>query len=173
MFFDDSTWDIVARGLILSTIGLAWVVVLVRIVGLRSFSKMTNFDFVMTVATGSLLAGAAQATQWSGFAQALVAMAALFFVQLAVSKVRKVSDPFEAAIQNDPVLLMRDGKFCEKAMREERVAKSDVIAKLREANCLELDKVRAVVLETTGDVSVLHGASVDDRLLENIRQVDE
>ena len=133
---------------------------------------MTNFDFVMTVATGSLLAGAAQATEWSGFAQPIVAMAALFFVQLAVSRLRKASDPFEEAIQNDPVLLMRDGAFCETAMKEERVAKSDLVAKLREANVLELSQVRAVVLETTGDVSVLHGETLENVLIENVRSVD-
>jgi len=171
MFFE-ATWpDVVARGLILSTIGLFWVVLLVRIVGLRSFSKMTNFDFVMTVATGSLLAGAAQATEWTGFGQALVAMAALFSVQLAVSRLRKSSDTFEQAIQNDAVLLMKDGEFCEQAMSEERVAKSDLMAKLRESNVLEMKKVRAVVLETTGDVSVLHGDTLEPVLIANVRDL--
>lgn len=36
-------------------------------------------------------------------------------------------------------------------------AKNDVYAKLREANVLSLDQVRCVVLETTGDISVMHG----------------
>ena len=49
MFFDTTLADIAARGVILSVIGLAWVTLLIRIVGLRSLSKMTNFDFVMTV----------------------------------------------------------------------------------------------------------------------------
>lgn len=171
MFFDATWLDVIARGIALSAIGIVWVVVLVRIVGLRSFSKMTNFDFVMTVATGSLLAGAAQATQWTGFAQALVAMAALFFVQFGVARLRKSSDPFEQAIQNDAVLLMKEGEFCEQAMQEERVAKSDLMAKLREANVLEMGKVKAVVLETTGDVSVLHGDTLEPKLIANVRDL--
>ena len=171
MFFDATWLDVLARGIALSAMGLVWVVLLVRIVGLRSFSKMTNFDFVMTVATGSLLAGAAQATQWTGFAQALVAMAALFFVQMGVARLRKSSDPFEQAIQNNAVLLMKEGEFCEQAMLEERVAKSDLMAKLREANVLEMGKVRAVVLETTGDVSVLHGDTLEPKLIANVRDL--
>jgi uncharacterized membrane protein YcaP (DUF421 family) len=71
-------------------------------------------------------------------------------------------------MQNAPVFLMRDGQFCEDALDTTRVAKSDVIAKLREANALDLDKVHAVVLETTGDVSVLHGDRLDERLIENV-----
>ena len=50
------------RGVVLAAGALFWVLVLVRIVGLRSFSKMTAFDFVATVAIGSLLASAAAAT---------------------------------------------------------------------------------------------------------------
>mgnify|MGYP000229886404 CR=1 FL=1 len=61
----DSPWlDIAARGILLAAAAIFWVVILIRINGLRSLSKMTNFDFVMTVALGSLVAGAAQASGW-------------------------------------------------------------------------------------------------------------
>ena len=62
MFFDDTLLDLVARGFILAIMGMIWVVLLIRINGLRSLSKMTNFDFIMTVALGSLLASAAGAS---------------------------------------------------------------------------------------------------------------
>lgn len=130
---------------------------------------MTSFDFVMTVATGSLLAGAAQANEWTGFAQAMLAMAALFCAQFIIAKTRRAADRFEDAIQNEPILLMQDGKFNEQALQDERVARSDVYAKLREANVLEMAKVRAVVLETTGDISVLHGDTLEADLLKNVR----
>jgi uncharacterized membrane protein YcaP (DUF421 family) len=170
--FVENTWlDIALRGLILSAAALCWIVVLIRVNGLRSLSKMTNFDFVMTVALGSLVAGAAQASDWSGFAQAMVAMAGLFIVQFLSARLRKSSDRVEDAIQNDPIFLMRDGEFLDDALRSTRVAKSDLIAKLREANVLDLTKVRAVVLETTGDVSVLHGDGLDRTLIENVKRL--
>lgn len=170
IFTDISTLDLVLRGLVLTAIAMIWIVLLVRIVGLRSFSKMTNFDFVMTVAMGSLLAGSGQSTGWEEFAQALVAMMALFIVQWLVARFRKSSDRFESIVQNEPVILMRNGSFDEAALRETRVAKDDLIAKLREANVLAIDGVRAVVLETTGDVSVLHGEKLDDVLLTGVRR---
>ena len=142
-----------------------------RINGLRSLSKMTNFDFVMTVALGSLVAGAAQASDWKAFAQAMVAMAGLFLVQFLAARIRKSSDSAEDAMQNDPVFLMRNGEFCDAALKKTRVAKSDLIAKLREANVLDYGQVRAVVLETTGDVSVLHGDHLDETLIENVKRV--
>jgi len=170
MFFENTLLDLVARGFALAAMGIFWVVVLIRLNGLRSLSKMTNFDFVMTIALGSLLATAAGADSWQVFGQSLAAQAALFFVQWSTAQLRQSSDTVETAMQNAPVFLMRDGKFCEDALEKTRVAKSDVIAKLREANALDLSKVKAVVLETTGDVSVLHGDSLDERLIENVRQ---
>ncbi|WJY18563.1 DUF421 domain-containing protein [Alteriqipengyuania flavescens] len=147
---------------------LVWVVTLVRLVGLRSFSKMTSFDFVMTVAMGSLVAGAAQDTKALEFLQTMAAMAGLFMVQLIIAVVRKKSDWFEDAISNDPCILMRDGKINEEALSTTRVSRSDLLAKLREANVLSFEEVRAVVLETTGDISVLHGEKLDDALIENM-----
>lgn len=169
MFAADPTLDVLLRGVLLATIALFWVVLLIRLVGLRSLSKMTPFDFVMTVATGSLLSAAAQASEWSGFAQAMIATASLFATQFVAAVLRNTSDAFEDAIQNQPVFLFRDGSFIEKALEETRVSKGDVYAKMRKANALDLCKVHAVVLETTGDVSVLHGGQPPSReILEDV-----
>lgn len=157
------------RGAVLAAVGLGWIIMLVKIVGLRSFSKMTSFDFVMTIAMGSLLATIATVTDWSGFVQAIAAATALFAVQYLLARARKASDSFESFIQNEPVLLMRDGVFIETALKSTRVAKSDLIAKLREANVLELASVRAAVLETTGDVSIMHGDTLEEMLISGVR----
>lgn len=151
---------------------MVWIVILVRINGLRSFSKMTNFDFVMTVAVGSLLAGASQSTHWLAFVQTLTAMGALFLVQYLTARFRKASDAFESLAQNQPVVLMRDGVIIDKALAETRVARDDLIAKLREANVLDFSEVRAVVLETTGDISVLHGEACSEELMQGTTRVD-
>jgi len=172
MFVSNPNFDLVLRGVILTVIGLFWVVILVRTNGLRSFSKMTNFDFVMTVAVGSLLAGAGQATEWSAFMQILIAMAALFIAQYVTARLRKSSCALENLMQNKQILLMRDGQIIETALTETRVAKSDLIAKLREANVLDFSEVRAVILETTGDISVLHGDQCAEALLQGVQNID-
>ncbi|MBI6630448.1 DUF421 domain-containing protein [Pontibaca salina] len=171
MFVDDQVVDVLLRGTLLSFFGLLWIILLVRIVGLRSFSKMTNFDFVMTVAMGSLLAGASQSKDWAGFVQTATAMASLFAVQYCVARLRKSSEQFEKIVQNKPVLLMKDGIVQQDALRKTRVSRNDLMAKLREANVLDQSQVRAVVLETTGDISVLHGEDLDDDLLTGVRAI--
>lgn len=169
MFVSETGPDIVIRGFALAALALTWVTILIRVNGLRTLSKMTNFDFVMTVAMGSVVAGAVQADNWEIFAQAIVGMGGLVLVQFIAARLRSSSELIEQTIQNEPLLIMRDGKILHDALNKARMSESDVIAKLREANALELDQVRAVVLETTGDVSVLHGERFDEELLQGIR----
>ena len=49
-----------------------------------------------------------------------------------------------------------------------------MIAKLREANVIDFSQVKAVVLESTGDISVLHTSNDDielnNDLLEGVRK---
>lgn len=147
----------------------AAVVLYTRVAGLRSFSKITTVDFVMTVAVGSLVAGVAL-TSDPPLARGVLVVGVLFAVQALVAAARRRSDAVRRTLENTPAILMREGEFQEDALRQHRVARQDVIAKLREANVLRLEDVRAVVLEVTGDISVLHGEGpVDDILLEEVR----
>ncbi|MGJ8624703.1 MAG: DUF421 domain-containing protein [Yoonia sp.] len=171
MIFEYSSYPGLWRGAILATLALAWVIFLVRVVGLRSFSKMTGFDFVVTVATGSLLAGAAQATNWNGFVQACAATTALLGVQVALAFARRRFLAVSALLDNQPILIMEHGVILDTALAHTRVARSDLVAKLREANALNPDTVQSAVLETTGDVSILHGDDVDSLLLEGVRRI--
>lgn len=158
-----------AQGLILSLVALAYILLLARIVGLRSFSKMTPVDFVATVATGSLLANAGTASTWSSFFQSIACIGALFAGQYCFSRLRRSSEIFRQVAENSPRLLMRNGVISKEGLAETRVSEADLIAKLREANVLDYSSVRAVVLETTGDISVLHGDGLEESLLKGVR----
>ncbi|MEE4154186.1 MAG: YetF domain-containing protein [Erythrobacter sp.] len=157
--------DALLRGAILAIFALLWINLLIRLQGLRTLSKITNFDFVTTVAFGSLLAGASQASDLGAFLQALAAMLGLILAQAALSITRRRSDKVAHVLGNEPSLIMRDGEFREEALKAANFRREDIIAKLRENNVLRLADVRAVVLETTGDVSVLHGDTQPDAIL--------
>lgn len=147
---------------------VAFLIVLTRLNGLRSFSKMSSFDFALTVATGSLIAASILGPK--PVTHGLVAIATVFGVQFAVAMMRSRTGTAEAAIDNVPLLLMEGETILDDNLRHARVTRDDLMGKLREANALNFADVRAVVLETTGDISVLHGGEVDPRLLEGVRR---
>ena len=157
MFGLDPLPDAALRGLVLALAALFWVVALVRVMGARTLSKMSAFDFVVTLATGSLLATAAAASSLTAFVQAIIALTTLLAGQYLLALARQRSDIFRHAVENDPLLLMRDGDFIDSALRTSRVSRSDVLAKLRQADVDDPASVAAVILETTGDVSILTG----------------
>ena len=64
------------------------IIAFVRITGLRSFSKMSAFDFAMTLAIGSLFASAISKPEPT-IPVALVAFASLFAGQKAIAIARR------------------------------------------------------------------------------------
>ena len=161
-----ATWSDVGAIVVAAPLIVLAVIAVIRVVGLRSFSKMSSFDFAVTVAIGSVVAGVA--TGPTPVLSGAVAVAALLATQYVVAVLRRRT-AVESVIDNTPRLLMRDGVVFDAAMASSRVTRSDLIAKLREANVLQLSEVRAVVFESTGDMSVLHGdVDVDDELLEGV-----
>lgn len=168
MFTSDQCLDLLFKTLLLGPLSLIWIALVVRLIGLRSFSKMTAFDFISTVATGSLLGSAAGSNSWTDFLQNSGAVLAILGIQAVIAFLRKRFPQLLGIIENEPVLLMEEGSFIPKNLVKTRVSEEDVMAKLREANVLELAEVRAVVLETTGDISVLHGDKLDNVLLRGV-----
>ena len=166
--FDSALGNAAVRGAVFVAAALLWVVILARIVGLRSFAKMSAFDFVATVATGSLLASAATAGDTAAFVRSIAAMTALFAAQWALGWARHRWEPVRRLVDNRPRVLMTDGEFDEAALADTRVTKSDVIAKLREADVDTKAQVDAVVLEATGDFSVMSGDDVTRALLDDL-----
>jgi len=154
--------EIVAR----TGLAVLAIILLVRLNGLRSFSKMSSFDFALTVAIGSLLAGIISGgdSPWPG----VVGLVAVFVVRFAISKGRVLSDGFERAVDNGPMFLMHEGRVLDENLPLARVTRSDLMSKLREANALDIAQVRAVVLEATGDISVLHGGDISPELLDGV-----
>lgn len=141
------------------------VILVVRLNGLRTFSKMSSFDFAVTVAIGSLIASvAATSTSLTNGVLALVAIVAF---QRVLAMARRHT-AVETGVDNRPILLMAGEQIITEHMARSRITPADLRAKLREANVTQWSQIRAVVMETTGDVSVLTGDSLDPSLLEGV-----
>ncbi|WP_341197477.1 DUF421 domain-containing protein [Hyphomonas chukchiensis] len=165
---DNPIVDLIVRGLVLGPVALIWIVTVARFIGLRTFSKMTVFDFVSTIATGSLLAGAASAVDWQTFIQNTIGVMTILGAQTLMARLRMKSRRAAHIMENEPLILVRDGVWCPQTMERARVSKEDIWAKMRAANCLQLAEVQAAVLETTGDVLILHGARMDKEVLQGV-----
>lgn len=165
-----SSWSQIGFVLLSAGAMLAAIIFYVRIIGLRSFSKMSSFDFAVTVAMGSLLA--AVTLSGSSLADGLAAAGALLLVQASIAYGR-IRFAASAVVDNQPLLLMAGPTMLEANMRRARVTADDVREKLRQANIHRYDQVRYVVFETTGDVTVVQGdGPLDQDILANVTDAE-
>ncbi|MEM7490619.1 MAG: YetF domain-containing protein [Pseudomonadota bacterium] len=137
----------------------------VRLAGLRSFAKMSAHDFAVTVATGSVVAATVldrDVPWWMG----AVALAALLAVQSGIGALRARIPLAQRWTDNEPLVLLRDGAVRDDALRAARLTRDDLRQKLRMAGLARMDDAALVVLETTGDVSVLREAPEADMVAE-------
>lgn len=143
------------------------LILFVRANGLRSFAKMSSHDFAVTVAVGSMLASVTLSKQVT-LAQGVLGLGALLLLQHLLSRWRLAGADWP---DNQPLLLMRRGEVLRENLRAVKLTEADLYAKLRAANVHRLAEVQAVVMETSGDVSVLAGGGeVEARLLEHVRE---
>jgi len=169
------TWLTAPLPVILKTVASCVVIfvailVVVRLYGLRSFAKMSSVDFASTIAVGSILASVAINTDQS-LLKGVVALVTILGFQQLFSYAKRSSDWFENKAENNPVYLMWEGEILTGNLAGCGVTRADLMAKLREANVFRLKDVKAVVFETTGDVSVLHGedyGAVDEDILTDV-----
>ena len=175
---NDWWWDSLSNlGSAVATAAVFYAILIAatRLSGLRAYSKMSGFDFPLTVAVGSLVASTIL-TPDPPVVRAAVILGAVLGLQACLAWLRSRFVRVRRLVDNQPLALMRDGRVLEENMARARVSLPELREKIREANALSLDRVRAVVLETTGDVTVIHGDEgelPDPWIMEDVRGWDD
>ncbi|WP_300312502.1 DUF421 domain-containing protein [uncultured Psychrobacter sp.] len=158
-------------GIALSVIGFYFCLILfTRIVGLRSFSKLSSYDLAMTVGIGSILASTVLSKSTS-LLQGVFAIGMLFTLQAVLSIIRRKFKPFKALIDNQPIILMANGAYLYDNLKEAKLSENDIKQILRKNGIKSKSEVFAVIMETTADISVIKSSdtSPDWSLFDDIR----
>ena len=152
MFFDDfaGIWRTVIVGLC----AYAGLVVVLRISGKRTLSKMNAFDLIVTVALGSTLATVLLSKDVA-LAEGITAFLLLAGAQFAVTWTSLRSRRIRKWVKSEPQALLRDGQMIDEALRAERVTHDEVEAAIRGAGYPGPDAIALVMLETDGSMSVV------------------
>ncbi|WP_201529729.1 MULTISPECIES: DUF421 domain-containing protein [Psychrobacter] len=158
-------------GISLSALGFyLGLMLFTRLMGLRSFSKLSSYDFAMTIAIGSILASTVTSDSPS-LLQGLLAVGVLFVIQAFISMIRRKVKPIKTLLDNQPVILMAHGEYFGDNLKEANLSPSDVQEALRKNGIKSKTEVFAVIMETTGDMSVIKTNDVtpDRSLFNDIR----
>lgn len=152
MFFHD--WQGVLRVLVVGTLAYVALILMLRISGKRTLSKMNAFDLIVTVALGSTLATVLLSSDVP-LTEGVLALALLIGLQYAITWLSVRSDRIQHVIKAEPTLLVRDGRLLPDAMKRQRVTREEIEAALRQSGRKQLEDVHAVILETDGTLAVI------------------
>ncbi|MGM8872178.1 DUF421 domain-containing protein [Psychrobacter sp. 2Y5] len=158
-------------GIALSVMGFYFFLILfTRIVGLRSFSKLSSYDLAMTIGIGSILASTVLSKSTS-LLQGVFAIGMLFTLQALLSIVRRKFKSFKALIDNQPIILMANGEYLYNNLKQAKLSENDIKQILRKNGIKSKTEVFAVIMETTADISVIKTSdtSPDWSLFDDIR----
>ena len=138
MFFDG--WLGLVRVLVMGTSAYLALILLLRISGKRTLSKLNAFDFVVTVAIGSTLATVLLSSSVA-LAEGILGLVLLVGLQYLVAWASIRSRRVERLVKSEPTLLYRDGVL-ESAMRRERITGEELRQAARGQGYADLSEVQ-------------------------------
>lgn len=160
--------------IVISAIGVYLAVIfLTQLAGKRSFTKMSSFDFAMTISIGAMIATTVLSPSVS-FLQGVTGLTAIFLLEIFSNLLRKRFKFYRKTVDNQPMYLMKDAEVLWENLESARITEGDLRAVLRRNNVHNISQVKAVIFENTGDISVLkeggENLHPDDWIFEDVKK---
>ncbi|BAM03283.1 DUF421 domain-containing protein [Phycisphaera mikurensis] len=155
-----TSWSDAGRLALTALAGYAVLVAMIRLFGKRTTSRMNNFDWIVTVAIGTIFA-TTLIRDAVPLSDGLLAILLLLVVQFAVTQATARSAFARRLFLSPPRILCRAGVVDERAMRRERVSRSELESAVRAAGLGRLGDAAAVVLESDATLAVVKSTDRD------------
>tara|TARA_R110002012_G_scaffold176161_1_gene341045 strand:- start:22387 stop:22905 length:519 start_codon:yes stop_codon:yes gene_type:complete len=147
-------WESTIRTGVLTVLSYLAMVFLLRISGKRTLSKMNAFDFVVTIALGSCLASISL-NKSVALIDGVLAISLFISMQFIFTYLSVHIKGFRTLVTSRPVIVFYKGQFLDKELKKQRLTNEEVYNECRLKGYANLDKVYLVILESTGEISVI------------------
>lgn len=152
LFFSD--WQSIVRILIISILAYPALIIILRVSGKRTLSKMNAFDLIITIALGSTLATVILNKNVS-LAEGIITFALLVTFQFLITYSSSRSKKVSQLVKSSPSLMAYKGKLLKENMLAERIDEDEIWAILREKGYSTLEETDAIILETDGSMTII------------------
>jgi uncharacterized membrane protein YcaP (DUF421 family) len=127
---------------------------LTRALGKRELAEMTAFELVLLMVMGDLIQQGVTQEDMS-ITGAVLAVGTIAVWILVFSWLGFRFRPFRHAIEGVPVVVVRDGRAVEEALRLERVTLDELLESARNQGIANLRDIELAILEPSGQFSFL------------------
>ncbi len=152
IFFD--SWESIIRSFVITILAYICLIIFLRLSGKRTLAKMNAFDFIVTIALGSCLA-TVSLNKNVALADGTLVFLLLIFLQYIITTLCTKFEIVKYIITNKQILLVYNGEILNEVMKRERITKDELFAAARSNGVTQLEDLAVVVLETTGDITVI------------------
>ena len=154
-------WEALIRILVVGILCYVALVMVLKVSGKRTLASLTAFDFVITVAIGAVYGRLLTAKDVS-ISEAVTAFILLAVLQFLFSWLQMKYKIFRRIFTAQPKLLYYRGKYLEKAMKKEGVAKSELIGEVRKKGFGNMEEIELVILESDASFSIIRRLTDSD-----------
>lgn len=141
--------------IVFSSIGsLTALFVLTKIMGNREMSQLSMFDYISSIALGSI-AGEMAVMSTDSFFEPLISMIIFAGFTLGISWITCKSIYLRRFFEGQVILLYQNGQIFEKNLLKAKMDIDELLSVCRISGYYDLEEVHTVYLETNGKISVL------------------
>jgi len=160
-----NSWSDLGRVLVLGVLGYISLVLLLRISGNRTLSKLNAFDFIVTIALGSTF-GSFILNKEISLAEGVMGFIVLIGMQYVVSWLTIRSTTIKRIVKSEPSLVYYNQEYLVDSMKRSRIAKAEIEQSVRNQGYAILENVEAIVLETDGSLSIISRSEKEKKKLD-------
>lgn len=158
IFYDG--WEGLVRIAVAAPLIYLSIIAFIRLAGKRSTSQMNNFDWVVSVALGSIAAAGVMNSSVTVL-EALFAIGLLLAIQWCLTFMLARSEAVAGLVKATPRLLVYKGRFLDANIRQERLTKPEVLSALRENGLTNVEEAESVIVEADASFSVIARSDKD------------
>lgn len=163
VFFND--WPSIGEIAVRTFIMYGYTVLLLRVAGKRTTMTLAGFDFIASVAMGTLVASTILSLT-RPLLEGIVVLTLIVTLQWLVSFVVSRVPMVESLVVSPSRMLLENGQLYEDRLRSERLSREQFEQRVRNHGYASARSLAAVVLEPNGSVSVIGSTSGSEELIE-------
>jgi uncharacterized membrane protein YcaP (DUF421 family) len=137
------------------------------IMGKRPVGELPIFDFLTLIVIGAIV-GADIADPQIEHLPTAFAVVILSLLQRLISLVKFKSKKIRKALTFEPTVIIRDGKFIYKNIKNIKYSLDDTLMLLREKDVFDISKVDFAIIEANGNLSILKKSQYENVTLEDM-----
>lgn len=150
-----SGWPPVASVAVATALMYLLTLIALRFAGRRTVARMSAFDFVVTIALGSIIATTVVSPD-NSLANGFTAVIVLLVLQMSVGALRQRSDAVRRLVDFAPVVVYENDEMdLPSSPLSAQPTKEELESKLRASGLTGWERVEKMVLEPDGNVSVI------------------